>query len=68
VGGIVVEQGQEARPLEHHEHDPRVVRPNARECMEGNHQCVGRNDGCSAFGVASAVASSATSSASPDFK
>ena len=43
IGGAGVEQGQEACPLEHHGHDHRVVRPNARKCMEGDHQRVCRH-------------------------
>lgn len=38
VGGAGVEQGQEARLLEHHGHDHHVVHPNAHKCMDGDHQ------------------------------
>jgi hypothetical protein len=34
MGGAGVEESQEARALEHHGHDHRVLRTDAHECME----------------------------------
>jgi hypothetical protein len=44
MGGAGVEESQEARALEHHGHDHRVLRTDAHECMKRDHACSGRSD------------------------